>query len=145
MTDNLDLYGTLKAYCEDNDIYFIPGEDDYVNAVNDADVYEAYDLLLVTDLTLSPNFADLDGSVTYNGTIGLGRKCEDETVSSLDETFQQKYDNRLKDLTSMLIDILNMLQCDEEGEILSCTINYEINSYDLNVDMVVANISIRFI
>ena len=147
MINNLDLYGYLKDYCEDNKIFFIPGPEDYRNAVADENVYEDFDLILCTDLTLSPNFYDEEGSVTYSGVIALGRKREitdeEETVSSLDETFQQKYDRRLCDLVKLLVDFLNDIRCDIDAEIPSCSISYAINEYDLNADFAVANITMK--
>ena len=148
MIDNLDFYSYLENYCKENNIFFIPGQEDYRNAVADENVYEAYDLILCSDLTLTPNFYDEDGSVTYNGTIALGRKREitedEETVSSLDETFQQKYNRRLHSLISMLYNMINEIRCDADAEILSCTMSYALNQYDLNADFIVANISIKF-
>lgn len=147
MINNLDLYGYLKDYCEDNKIFFIPGPEDYRNAVADENVYEDFDLILCTDLTLSPNFYDEEGSVTYNGLIALGRKREltdeEETVSSLDETFQQKYVRRLCDLVELLVDFLNDIRCDADAEITYCAISYAINEYDLNADFAVANITMK--
>lgn len=144
MTNNLDFYGYLKEYCARNSIYFIPGPEDYQNAVMDASVYDAYDLILCSDLTLTPSFGEDFGSVTYNGTIALGRKREDDTVSTLDETFAQKYEARLCDLMESIINMLNELQCNEDAEVISCTAQYAINQYDLNADFVVAAVSIKF-
>lgn len=149
MIDNLDFYTYLENYCKENKIFFIPGPEDYQNAVADEDYYKDFDLILCSDLTLTPNFYDEEGTVTYNGTIALGRKREitddEETESSLDETFKQKYSRRLHDLIEMLYNLLNEIRCDADAEILSCTMSYSINRFDLNADFVVANISIQFI
>jgi hypothetical protein len=86
--------------------------------------------------------------VTYQGSIALGRKREitddEQTESTLDETFMQKYTRRLVDLTGMLNGILEGLQCEQDAYIDSCTMNYVLNKYDLNVDFVNATVSIRF-
>lgn len=148
MIDNLDFYSYLEDYCDTNKIFFIPGSEDYQNAVADEDVYKDFDLILCSDLTLTPNFYEEDGSVTYNGTLALGRKREitdgEETVASLDETFKQKYARRLHDLITMLYNMINEIRCDADAEVLSCSMSYAINRFDLNADFIVANISIKF-
>lgn len=145
--DNLDFIGYLKDYCTRNNIFFIPGPEDYQNAVADYSVYENYDLILCADLSLTPDFNEF-GRVSYNGTLALGRKREltdyEQTVSSLDETFEQKYERRLLALTQALFGLINEIQCNEDGEILSCSMSYAINRFDLNADFVLANINIKF-
>lgn len=141
MENKLNLIGTLRDYCIENNIYFIPGPQDYVNAVADNSIYSAYDLVLIASLLFEPIFGDNSlESVTYTGTIALGRKREETTVSSLDETFEQKYDRRLLDLSEELVSILQELSCKEDIEITRCQIAYQINQYDLNLDLVSANI-----
>ena len=143
MDNALDFIGYLKNYCKKNNIFFIAGPQDYQNAVIDKNIYAPYDLILIADLTFTPNFSDELGTVVYDGTIGLGRKKEDFTTSSLDETFQQKYDRRLLSLSEAIVNMFNEMQCTDDIEVLSWTGSYALNRYDLNADFVVANISIK--
>lgn len=147
MDEKLNLIGTLRTYCKANGIYFIPGPTAYQNAVMDCHIYENNELILVADLQFSPEFSDnFLESVTYNGTIALGRKRETDgeqyTESSLDETFEQKYDRRLQELSSLLSGLLLNLQCEHDYTLDSATISYALNEYDLNCDFVSADIQI---
>ena len=69
---------------------------------------------------------------------------EKDTFSSIDETFLQKYDNRLKDLVSILVAFFNEIQCSEEATLNNCTMDYLLNRTDVNIDFVSASVSITF-
>ena len=143
MENALDFIGYLKDYCTENKIFFVAGPRDYQNAVLDKKIYDEYEMLLLVDLTFSPNFDDELGTVIYTGTFALGQKKEEDTVSSLDETFQQKYDRRLLKLAEALAAMFNEMQCDGDIEVLSWTGSYALNRFDLNADFVVANASVK--
>ena len=144
--DNLfDLVTYLNNWCEENNIYFCAGPDQYNNIAMDKNVYESFDLLLCVAFNMIPKYSDTGlQAVTYQGSMALGRKREDDTESTLDEDFMQKYANRLADLTGMLNGVLENLQCEQNAYIDSCSMNYVLNKYDLNVDFVNATVSIRF-
>lgn len=142
--DATDLITYFRNYCKDNNIYFAPGETHYANYLGDIKLYEAYGMILCCDLRMSPEFGE-DGiqSVVYNGTISLGRKREECTESNLDEVFLDKYDNRLKSLTDILLGMFQTMICQEEVEVVRCDIGYILNSLDVNIDFVSANVAIR--
>jgi len=143
--DKLDFISFLRSYCNTNKIYFCAGESDYINATTDQNLFNNWDLIMCADLTLTPNFSETGvESVTYNGYISLGRKREKDTFSSIDETFLQKYDNRLKDLVSILVNFFNEIQCSEEATLNNCTMDYLLNRTDVNIDFVSASVSITF-
>lgn len=148
--NKFDFIGVLRQYCNQNGICFIMGESGYVNAVADATVYENNELILVADLRLDVTFGGAVVQTTnYNGMLALGRKREiDEfgtrTVATLDETVEQKYDRRLKYLSEQLCNILKEITCENEGEIVRCSLRYDINQFDLNADFVAGDISINF-
>jgi len=148
------IYEILKAYCSTRNIFFIPGSDAYVNAVNDSDTYENYDKLLIADFTASPKF--VGGrvvSTVYSGILALGQKREltdidlgspevlIQTESNLDETFEQKYDRRLKDTAQALAIIIGDIMCANELEVTNARFKLDINKFDLNIDMVAATIT----
>ena len=137
----LNLIGILRDYCDREHLYFIPGSAAYQNAIMDQSIYADNDLILVCDLQFSPVFGEnsLD-EVQYNGTIALGRKREVSSVSSLDETFEQKYDRRLMELSNLLTELLLLLQCEHQFIIDSVQMSYNLNEYDLNADFISAEI-----
>ena len=139
----LNLIGILRDYCDREHLYFIPGPAAYQNAIMDQSIYAANDLILVCDLQFSPVFSENSlNEVQYNGTIALGRKRELQTTSSLDETFEQKYDRRLMELSNLLTELLLSLQCEHNFVIDSAQMSYSLNEYDLNADFVSAEIQI---
>lgn len=141
----LNLIGILRDYCDREHLYFIPGPASYRNAIMDQSIYSANDLILVCDLQFSPAFGENSlNEVQYNGTIALGRKREvpSASVSSLDETFEQKYDRRLMELSNLLTELLLLLQCEYNFVIDSAQMSYSLNEYDLNADFVSAEIQI---
>ena len=139
----LNLIGILRDYCNREHLYFIPGSSAYQNAIMDQSVYSANDLILVCDLQFSPVFGENSlNDVQYSGTIALGRKREVSTVSSLDETFEQKYDRRLLELSNLLTELLLSLQCEHNFIIDSVQMSYSLNEYDLNADFISAEIQI---
>lgn len=143
MDNKLNLIGLLRHFCKDNGIFFIAGPKDYQNAVMDYHTYDKYELILVADFTFKPIMTDNDiDAVQYNGTLALGRKNEMNTTSSLDETFQQKYDSRLLELSKILCDLLLQLQCEYDATIDSATMSYALNQYDLNCDFVSSDIQL---
>ena len=148
--NKFDFIGVLRQYCNENGIFFIMEENGYVNAVADATMYENNELILIADLRLDVTFGGaVIQQTNYNGMIALGRKREvDEfgthTVSSLDETYEQKYDRRLQYLSEQICQILKEITCNNDGEIVRCSLRYDINQFDLNADFVAGDISINF-
>lgn len=135
------LPSDFRTYCKNKGYYFILGDDAYINAVNDSTVYENNKIIVIADLSFKPNIENnRTYSVSYSGTIAVGRKRESETVSSLDETFEQKYDNRLQDLSELLMVILSDFACSNDIEINSVNARFDINKFDLNADFVAAQI-----
>ena len=137
----LNLIGILRDYCNREHLYFIPGSSAYQNAIMDQSIYAANDLILVCDLQFSPIYGENSlNEVQYSGTIALGRKRELQTISSLDETFEQKYDRRLMELSNLLTELLLSLQCEHQFIIDSVQMSYSLNEYDLNADFISAEI-----
>jgi len=145
------LIDVIRQYCTDNSISFIYGNDAYANALSDDSII-ANQLILVADFSCKPTLAGgrvVD--VTYSGVIMLGSKCETATIdnievsteSSLAETPIEKYDNRLKLLTTSLMTILGDLTCNNELEITDINIKFDLNKFDLNADFVAATITIK--
>ena len=144
------LVDTIREYCSENGISFIYGNDAYQNALSDGSV-DSNQLILLADFNCRPS---IEGgrvvSVEYSGVLSLGSKCESITVddvttdteSSLNETPIEKYDNRLKYLSTQLASIIGDLMCDNELTISNIDIKFDLNKFDLNADFVAATLTI---
>lgn len=149
MNDIFGLISYLSNWCKENGVYFCAGPEQYNNIVLDNHLYENFDLILCVSINMIPKYSEGGlQSVTYQGSLALGRKREmtdeENTESSLDENFMQKYSRRLEDLTGKLNDLLISLQCEQEAYIDNCIMNYVLNKYDINADFVNSTVSIRF-
>jgi hypothetical protein len=156
----MDFFGLVDAirdYCEDEarttPIHFYYGANAFANIELDPHTYDHNELILIADFNAVPSFAGgVVVSCRYNGVISLGRKRDSvttgtapnqvttETESDIDETPIQKYDRRLKDLSTQLGDIIGDLSCDNELDILSCNMRFDLNQFDLSADFVAAQI-----
>lgn len=147
------IIDALRDYCEDNSWFFIPGLQQYQNAVADLNVYENNDIIMIAFFRARPRFENAKCvGMTYQGSIALGSKRESVTVndgtieephttttlteSSLDETWEQKYDNRLKMLGQLLLSTVSSVACSNELEIQNANVEMIINKFDLNADFV---------
>lgn len=87
-----------------------------------------------------------NGRYTYeNQIIELCKKSESTgTRAQLDETYQQKLDNRLETMSQTLEDFLySCFECDAKTmEVKSCSINEYINRYAENVDGLLCRITV---
>lgn len=145
----MDIIDIFQEFCDDNKITLLTGPESYVNSVIDSEVYKNNDLVMILDLTETPYFQNkrIYKSV-YQGVVALGRKRETdvlnpwiETESSLDETFKQKYNNRLKDLSNKIKEYLQSISCEYDFDILDLVLSYDLNKFDLNADFVIGTIS----
>lgn len=149
-----DIVKALRSYCVTKGITFIPAlTEDYINAVISRQYYEYNGLILVAMLNrqIRREGSNIIG-VSFSGIIGLGQKRENivdeedevisETESSLDETFEQKYDRRLSELMFGLQDFISDFTCEQELEVLNENQRMEINKFDLNADFVFCDITL---
>jgi len=138
----MDFFGLVDAirdYCTAEGIYFIYGNDAYSNALADSNTYAENDRILIADFTVNPVITGGQVvSMTYQGIMSLGQKFEDTTVSSLEEKPIQKYDRRLKDLSTELAGIIAELSCDNELDVTNLSFRFDLNKFDLNADFVAA-------
>jgi hypothetical protein len=87
-----------------------------------------------------------NGDINYSLSLLLCRKSEAETVSSVSETFQQKYDNRLKDLKELMITFLGTkLLCSNDIEVMTNNCKFIKNIFSVNVDGVNCDLTIQLI
>lgn len=154
----MDFFGLVDAirdYCEEEGIFFIYGNDAYANALADANLYAANDLILIADFSCVPTITGGQVvSIRYSGLISLGMKTESVTTgtapntvttiteSTLDETPEQKYDRRLKYLSTQLASLIGELSCDNELEVSGLNFKFDLNKLDLNADFVATPITL---
>lgn len=120
----------LYTYCSQHNIIACFGPKQYDTLLLDKNNLAIGQLILCADLRVEDN---LDGAL-FTGTLVLLRKNEEETKSSLDESFEQKYERRLLYLEGQLKTIITEMECSLDGEVLSATYQHVINQYDLNCD-----------
>lgn len=137
----MKLIDTIEKYCEDSDIVFILGTQDYQNLETDIYGYKNGQLILLCDVSYSVSI--YSGSVTgysYNVTLGLGRKFDpDGDEAGLDEYYKQKYHLRLRDLSDKLNEIIGDIACLGDFSVNTFNVKYDINKFDLNADFVVGS------
>lgn len=137
-----ELYDTLKSYCQTNGIHFVFGSLDYVNYELTQKDYAPDELVMVAELTMRPNIRNSQVTgATYTGIIMLGRKFEASTVASLEERYEEKYNNRLKDLIQLFVQHLATFGCENELGV-QCSLRYDINKFDTNIDFVVGDVTL---
>ena len=132
---------------------FFNGDQFYVNADLNNDYEDGYPevtipagtLVLRIDLNATPTRAigNRLNTINYTGLIALGRKKDpDDTEASLDESFDQKYLRRLKELLQTLSTEIGKFACGEELQIVSESYIYDINEFDTNIDFVAGTFNI---
>ncbi len=143
--ERYELLTKVREYCDNNGIVFIPGLDDAYQLRERFDALASDQLILTFYHQASVPFNQANGpqDITYNCVFALGRKYEAEgTESSLDETFEQKYDRRLKELSQLLEPMLTTIACENELLLGDMTMTYDLNKFDTNIDFVVTSIAI---
>jgi hypothetical protein len=141
---SIDIIGELRSFAQAKGWHFVYGNDQYANYEAGRFKYEPGDLILIADLNLSPTYGSgggIDG-LTFTGGIMLGQKREDTTVSTLDETAEQKYDARLKTLLETLTAALGEFACQHQYDITQSNFRVDINRFDINIDVVAGTITL---
>lgn len=145
--EHFGIIDALEAKAAENGWkYYFGINDEYINSVTEGDDALGQ-LTLVYLFKATPTWSGARVSrIIYSGRIMLGRKFDpDGQGADLDEDSQQKYDRRLKELTSTLDNFLLNFKCEEGLELVSHSgYEYMINTFDENIDFVaVNNISFR--
>ena len=142
--DNFDLIGALSDYATANSWAFLYGDEAYKNFAASKNDYITNQLILgANPFTATPVITNAGkiSQISYNGLLMLGRKFEVSTAATLDETYIQKYNRRLLELSQLLATNIAAFACAEELEVSSSIFELRINSYDSNIDFVVGNIT----
>lgn len=141
----MKLIDVLEQYCNNNNIKFIFGTEDYQNLQADMETYDNGQLILLLDCSYSINVTS--GQVTqytYNTTLALGQKFDsDGCEANLGELYIEKYHKRLKYLSDKLNEVLGNVACLGDFIIDSFNVKYDINKFDLNADFIAGSGVIR--
>lgn len=144
----MKAFGIIDAlidFCETKDWHILVGDSWYQNYESDQKAYEAGDIIMLSPAwTMQPQYNSNHQlfQIVYNGSIALGSKFErNGTVSSLDETFIQKYRNRLACLTQEFAIFAKEFQCQHDVT-MTLTIRPDLNKFDTNIDFMAATVTI---
>ena len=138
-----DIIGTLRTYAAAKGWIFLSGASWYQNYQATQANLTVSTIVLGVDFDASPTIINKSiTSIRYRGTMMLGRKKETTTESSQDETFIQKYDNRLLALTPLLASTIGDVACTNELEVTSCDFKLGLNMLDENLDFVIGNVTL---
>lgn len=154
----MELFGlidTLRAYCTNKGWAFFYGKDDIINAQADTTSYINNKIIMLAEFEVIPTYANgrLD-IIQYSGYIALGEKFEayvpktetnlaiDASVSQLDEYTLQKYDRRLKYLTTLWNSTIETLLCQNSLDVTGVRLRFDLNKFDFNADFVAGSLTI---
>jgi hypothetical protein len=154
-----DIIGALKSQCDTNSWHFLAGDNWYLNYGSDQLKYDNGDIVLIAmfNSKLTYSKARKLSRIEYTGFLGIGRKFEElpeidpenpdailppQTMSGLNETFIQKYSNRLLNLTTELDEFISTFACANDLAISSCNIKYDLNKFNTNIDFTAATITL---
>jgi hypothetical protein len=140
--ENFDLIGALNDKAKENQWVFLSGSDAYQNIDATLKKFEDGQKVLTVDVSASATFAtSLVTAITYDGIIMLGLKADSNGIRvSLDESFNDKYNRRLKELHLELSVFLGAFACENELTIENAQFTMEINRFDTNIDFIAARI-----
>ena len=138
-----DIIGELNRSATERGWAFLAGDNFYQNIEATVQDINAGQLVLTGEFTSQPTFnLSMVTSVRYIGAMALGRKTdEDGQDASLDEDFLDKYYRRLYELMQMLSNYIGQFACDNGLEVISCELVNSINTFDTNIDFVIANVT----
>lgn len=142
----IDFIDILKTRCELAEWIPIVGAKDIQNfTISQKDLTTGKTALLI-DLPRTTAFIDGGSWSEHNYTLELlcVRKFEDFTKSSVKETTEEKYNNRLFELQQALDTFLyEVFQCSGATKVTSLNYNYAINVLSKSVDGVLCTITIQ--
>lgn len=143
--DNFGLIEKLQDYCDSNDYHFIYGNDAFANALIDNNI-QNYRYILIADFSCPITMENsVITEIRYTGIMSFGENPQflvSGSKSPLDETPQQKYDLRLKTLSSMLMTVIGDIMCENELSVEGIDLKYDMNKFDLAADFVVCSLTL---
>ena len=139
--DQFDIIGALEAYATANSWLFTYGVDNYYKSAQSIQDYTVGKHILIADFRATPTIKNgRIMSISYTCLLMLGRKFDPTggTSANLDETSDQKYDRRLKELMQLLAACIGTVACDNDLEVTAGEMVVNINQYAENLDFAAA-------
>ena len=132
-----DFVNIIRTATEAKDWLFFYGSKGYQNfELSQADIAQTQKVLILFPASVTPVIESGSWSRWRVATkVFLGRKTEEDTVSSISETEMQKYENRLRELTSDMDDFLySLFNCQAGIQVSSIRYFHELNQLSLSID-----------
>lgn len=142
----IDIVKFISDKCEVLDYSFVLSKTENVNAdLIGIDFRDGRNVLYMTLPSADPKQDGMyyNHEIDFEFSIMLCRKFENETFSSVAETTTQKYDNRLHELQSLMVDFITNLSsyCDNKISVKWSKIALLTNIYSTSVDGAATNIT----
>jgi hypothetical protein len=134
--EQFDIIGALETYALSQGWIFEYGVNNFYKSATTVQEFQNGELIMIADFRAQPTIKNgRTTEITYTCLIMLGRKF-DSTVeaASLDETSEQKYDRRLKELMQLLANAIGQVGCDNELDVTVGDMVVNINQYAANID-----------
>ena len=143
-----DIIGALRTYAthEDQDWIFLSGPNWMQDYEATQAEYAAGQLVLGADFqeAIPTRRNGVVSEIKYPGILVLGRKFDSAlagTHVNLDETFIQKYDSRLLDLTTAMSNFIKEFVCENGLDTENENMSLRLNSLDETIDFAVNRIT----
>ena len=135
----LEIITLLQTFCANRGWHFIYGVNQFERNLQTIREYLPDELVLIADFRVDPTYQNNKiTKVRYTCLFMLGRKSEYCNTANLDESNQQKYDRRIKDLIEAFTVGVIAFACENELDIISAPITVGLNVYDENIDFVIS-------
>jgi hypothetical protein len=150
-----NVVSDIKTLAEAEGYVWIHGPRDYANyelTTKDITGTEFIFVLLpvitsansITDFKLVEEWS-LDIQIMFGQKFDVAAEtAEADEYSSIDETYNQKYDRRIYDLTTTLHAFIEQWLCGSVYRLQSLRIDEEVNQFDENADFVIGRLTIRY-
>lgn len=142
----MKIYQLLADYCATKNYDFIWGLDAYYQNLETNKSLGVNKPIVLCEFKVSCSVSGPHVTHRYVGSISIGRKFESveveeivtNTESNLDETFKQKYDRRLLELSEILEMFVTLFSCEKQFKVPQFEYDFEINKFDEVIDFVSA-------
>lgn len=134
--EQFNIIGALKSYAENLGWIFVFGIDNFERNIQSVVEFSPGQLILMCDFRATPTIRNGQTmAISYTCLMMLGRKIDtDAQRSDLDETNQQKYDRRLKELMQLLNNTIAQVACDNQLDANPNELIVQVNMFAENID-----------
>jgi hypothetical protein len=138
--EQFDIIGAFNAYATLKGYHAVYGFNNFESNIQTIRDYQPDEYCFIFDFKADPTWGNnVIQEIRYTCLLMLGRKSDlAGTQASLDETTQQKYDRRLKDLAQGLALLIKDVACTNALLVESSPISVDINVFDTNIDFAIS-------